>query len=77
MGKMKYRKLPGQRICPDQFWNTAPGTIGGGNVPSVPADEIYDGPFRVLTMVDSKHQQKLAYEVPDHTLPAPRILALL
>lgn len=29
-------------------------------------DEIYDGPFCVLTMVDSKHQRRLAYEVLDH-----------
>ena len=30
------------------------------------ADEIYDGPFCVLFMVDSKCQKRLAYEVLDH-----------
>jgi hypothetical protein len=30
------------------------------------ADEIYDGPFCVLYMVDSKRQRRLAYEVLDH-----------
>lgn len=30
------------------------------------ADEIYDGPFCVLTMVDSKRQRRIAYEVLDH-----------
>ena len=30
------------------------------------ADEIYDGPFCVLFVVDSKQQRRLAYEVLDH-----------
>ena len=30
------------------------------------ADEIYDGPFCVLTLVDSRRQRRLAYDVLDH-----------
>lgn len=30
------------------------------------ADEIYDGPFCILFMVDSKRQRRIAYEVLDH-----------
>lgn len=31
------------------------------------ADELYDGPFCMLSVVDSKRQRRLAYEVLDHT----------
>ena len=31
------------------------------------ADELYDGPFCVLSAVDSRRQRRLAYEVLDHS----------
>jgi hypothetical protein len=32
----------------------------------IAADELYDGPFCILSIVDKRHFQRLVYEVLDH-----------
>ena len=37
----------------------------------VAADELYDGPFCILSAVDNRHYKRILYEVLDHD-PDPR-----
>ena len=41
------------------------------------ADELYDGPFCVLSVVDARRQRRLLYEVLDRYVPKVGVPAML
>jgi hypothetical protein len=58
---LKGREKKGEETLRDEYPDWALGNFSG----YLAADEVYDGPFCVLTVVDSQRQRRLAYEVLD------------
>jgi len=59
---LKPRGKKAEQRCTAEYLDTVLADFSG----DIAADELYDGPFGVFSIVDNHHYRRLVYEVLDH-----------